>query len=378
MAAGDVIEDIKNKLVCAICADVLKDPRVLSCGHTFCFECIWQDYQRLQLKLGKCPLCREPYYLKKGDIHNLSRNFSVNDVLDTLRSAGRARVCAVCQEDGGIYVCLTCKLNLCKHCSKYPNITWIECSHQVLHIDDMNSLPFLRDVIQLSRAKQTCPIHSEEDASYMCHTCKRVMCNACRLQGHIHHDIQGIKESVKKLCRKNIPSLLETKTRDFDKTIDSLSCESSFNRNPSRRVEIREEMRRYRSQRQDCSDFHRDMCHLFKCGSDKTILEVFHRREHKINEILNTPTQSVCKRWMVYIMYCQLVRMICRSERSVRQYSAIIRTNREYCAVCDSNKHRHKLRSYQGIPDDRSVLFYIVLGIFMELAILLFFLYVLR
>uniref|UniRef100_A0A6B2LKS1 RING-type domain-containing protein n=1 Tax=Arcella intermedia TaxID=1963864 RepID=A0A6B2LKS1_9EUKA len=43
-----------ESLECPICLDLFKDPRMLPCGHTFCFKCV-QPIQPLS-----CPLCRAP------------------------------------------------------------------------------------------------------------------------------------------------------------------------------------------------------------------------------------------------------------------------------------------------------------------------------
>ena len=33
-------EQLENLISCAICLDPFKDPRILPCSHTFCFQCI--------------------------------------------------------------------------------------------------------------------------------------------------------------------------------------------------------------------------------------------------------------------------------------------------------------------------------------------------
>ena len=47
---------------CPICIEAYTDPRVLSCGHAFCFKCIeaWSNEKSHIRKLA-CPLCRRRY-----------------------------------------------------------------------------------------------------------------------------------------------------------------------------------------------------------------------------------------------------------------------------------------------------------------------------
>ncbi|XP_033730430.1 E3 ubiquitin-protein ligase TRIM56-like [Pecten maximus] len=304
MATG---ADIRNDLVCRICLNVLNDPRVLTCGHTFCFECIRRDYQRLQLTLGICPLCKESYNVPQRDIRKLRKNFSVNDVLDSLRSAGHR--CAICQGGDGTFICLKCKLNMCRHCSRR---NMINCRHELLPIEDLNSRPLLRDVIQRSRSKQTCPSHPDQEVNLFCQTCKLVMCYFCRLRDHPHHDTQELREAVANLRAKNIPGLLENKTRAFDQTIESLRRELSFASVTYWRGGIEEEMASYRYLRENCSELYIDMNELFHYGSDKTIMELFREREEAINDILTIPTHNfvwrctICTIYTVYSVFVHI------------------------------------------------------------------------
>ncbi|XP_033724905.1 E3 ubiquitin-protein ligase TRIM56-like [Pecten maximus] len=324
MSSTDIAADIKNDLKCGICLELLDDPRVLTCGHTFCFRCIRQDYQISQLTFGKCPLCKQSYTVPRREIQNLSKNFSVNDVLDSLRSAGHR--CVICHGGDGTFICLKCKLNMCRHCSRSNTVN---CRHDryLIPVVDLNSRPFLRDVIQRSRSKQTCLSHPDEDVCYFCQTCKRVICNVCRVGDHPHHDTHILQEAVRNLRAKHIPGQLWKKTCQFDKTIASLSRESTLNGYLWNR-NTEQDIRRYQFHRDKCVRFNRDMFHLFQFGSDKTILEVFREREKDINELVNTPTQSGFRRCITYLaheiyMFLIFIRvMILQEEGRFRQNSA--------------------------------------------------------
>jgi hypothetical protein len=47
--------DIDAKYNCAICQDVLDDPRTTPCGHSFCSACL---ATALRMAIGRCPVCR--------------------------------------------------------------------------------------------------------------------------------------------------------------------------------------------------------------------------------------------------------------------------------------------------------------------------------
>ena len=76
-------------LVCPICQELFKDATLLSCGHTYCKECL-QNLDRSLSKHGAasyilCPLCRSKTKLSKKRIGTLSRNVSVNSLVDDFK-----------------------------------------------------------------------------------------------------------------------------------------------------------------------------------------------------------------------------------------------------------------------------------------------------
>ena len=57
MASG-VENKITQQLECAICWDKFKEPKVLSCQHTFCRECLEELVIEAGTCVTKCPVCR--------------------------------------------------------------------------------------------------------------------------------------------------------------------------------------------------------------------------------------------------------------------------------------------------------------------------------
>jgi hypothetical protein len=61
---------------CTICTEKFNDPRVISCGHTFCKGCL------LKLKQLRCPLCRTSF----KTVDSLPSNFVVSKWIDQTKN----------------------------------------------------------------------------------------------------------------------------------------------------------------------------------------------------------------------------------------------------------------------------------------------------
>ena len=69
-----VLSNMDSRYLCTISCDVLVDPLILSCGHTF-------NQNSLKMYLDKdgkdCPTCRKPI-----DRNNITRNYSLKDIVE--------------------------------------------------------------------------------------------------------------------------------------------------------------------------------------------------------------------------------------------------------------------------------------------------------
>ena len=114
---------------CSVCLEspINKQPRSLSCGHTFCTPCLQQLSQGNRVN---CPKCRTPTWLPPGGVQALPINTDINKMrertdINKMRereqelSARNEHYCQMCRKrDAKIeYICTSCSKRLiCKEC----------------------------------------------------------------------------------------------------------------------------------------------------------------------------------------------------------------------------------------------------------------------
>ena len=88
-------EKVKEELTCAICQDLLNEPRSLPCLHSFCTGCLKEllaglNSSKYQLE---CPLCRAKVSLSASRaIEELPVNFVTNRLIEIFRCEEQARL----------------------------------------------------------------------------------------------------------------------------------------------------------------------------------------------------------------------------------------------------------------------------------------------
>eukprot|EP00002_Diphylleia_rotans_P010299 TRINITY_DN2073_c0_g1_i1.p1 TRINITY_DN2073_c0_g1~~TRINITY_DN2073_c0_g1_i1.p1 ORF type:complete len:312 (-),score=85.02 TRINITY_DN2073_c0_g1_i1:265-1200(-) len=78
---------------CAVCMELMLDPRVLPCGHPYCVNCILAIHiEAKETKDGKnpptCPLCRKPFTLANDDPTSLEPSHYHLALLEQLQKQG--------------------------------------------------------------------------------------------------------------------------------------------------------------------------------------------------------------------------------------------------------------------------------------------------
>ena len=212
------LKDLEQEITCAICHQHYQDPKVLSCCHYYCKQCI----HRLALRTGldkpfSCPECCKDTTLPQGSVDNLQAAFFINRMKEVHskleRATGKVQArCEICSEDKAEAFCRQCEQFICAECVKsHERLKKLFPGHKIITLDELKEGKS-KDIVTQEPALQTCKVH-EQPMNIFCFDC------GCLIKDHFGHNYEFIKkaalEAKKKLSQQLAP-LLETR--------DGLTC----------------------------------------------------------------------------------------------------------------------------------------------------------
>ncbi|XP_041483117.1 uncharacterized protein LOC121429922 [Lytechinus variegatus] len=193
-----------EELKCALCLDLLKNPRLLICIHSFCEDCLETYYKKENHSVGKiaCPVCDEDTVLSDAGISGLRRDFRAIGLMERMakdkkkmqqqKARERLKLCEVCghidQATTSFYMCPECKLALCKECGtahKHPVCFSTHHVHgdglELQDADDQDKMIF-------------CEKHEGKKKELFCKLCLVPVCDLCSI---IYHPVQQNHDCIK-------------------------------------------------------------------------------------------------------------------------------------------------------------------------------------
>ena len=213
---------VKEELTCAICQDLLNEPKILPCLHSFCTGCLKEWSGRLaNLDPSKrhleCPLCRAKVLLSTSRaVEELPSHFSAIRLVEIVRlqeQAGSKKVTPICQncddEEKAVSSCSECAIFLCEFCEKSHKKTKATKEHKIISLDEMRrSTSEVTAVLQ--EKVEMCPTHPTKPLELYCKCEEVLICRDCIIKKHKDHDydvISDVVEGEKKVLRETLPGM---------------------------------------------------------------------------------------------------------------------------------------------------------------------------
>ncbi|XP_041457330.1 tripartite motif-containing protein 45-like [Lytechinus variegatus] len=186
-------KQLSDSLECPICHDLLCNPKLLPCSHSFCTSCLTELHSFQQADSGlTCPVCRQDANVPGNDVCNFPTNLIVKSLVEDFKRRSDARaertkgdggiavqICTVCDgddQDIATYYCQNCTEFLCEDCFQHHNRYKRNAYHETVKVSDIEA--------GVVKKKFTCPEHPQELQQFVCTTCLVRICCRCREVEH--------------------------------------------------------------------------------------------------------------------------------------------------------------------------------------------------
>ncbi|XP_061599897.1 tripartite motif-containing protein 16-like [Cololabis saira] len=237
---GDQLD--RETFSCLICAEVLKDPVTIPCGHSYCMDCINNFWDEDENKLPSCPQCRRTFTPRP----ELAKSTMLAALMEQLKKIGLqaapADHCYAGPEDVACDVCSgrklkaikTCLFCLASYCEKHLQPHYDSSTFKKHKLVD----PFknLQDNI--------CPRH-DEVMKMFCRTDQKCICYLCSVDEHKGHNTVSAAAERTERQREMEVSLqqIQQEIQDREKDVKLLQQEvEAINQSADETVEDSEEI----------------------------------------------------------------------------------------------------------------------------------------
>ena len=223
-------EKVRQELTCAICLELLDDPKSMPCLHTYCKKCLMEALAKRPhdpyLPKGRpainCPLCRAEVALSDQGIEALPTNFTATRLVETIQLQDKLEqnknpLCNGCKKNDAVVSCGDCGgFFLCLNCSMAHQNVPSTKNHSLMTLKDLSTPKTSAAPVKNS---PLCQRHPEELLKLYCQDCEVLVCRDCVLVTHKTHNYSFVDDVI-----EDEKQQLENNTlRELDKVLTSTS-----------------------------------------------------------------------------------------------------------------------------------------------------------
>ena len=200
-ATEKALQQINERVTCAICLEPYTQAKLLKCFHVYCMKCVQSlAHEGPKGQSVTCPQCLLITVLPRNGVLGLQGTFyiehllEIQETLQKVNSSNKTK-CEKCKKREAAGFCRSCGF-VCQRCIE-THQEWKDfSSHEVISLATLTE-----DVsAMVSPLKKTvyCSKHVEKEADLYCDTCDELICRDCIVRVHRDHQYDLVGDSFDK------------------------------------------------------------------------------------------------------------------------------------------------------------------------------------
>ena len=211
MASRWCLKDLVVTTKCTICLETLKNPKTLSCLHSFCLTCLDElanNGRRQRQHEISCVNCETSIPIpKENTFRDFPTSFHLDrfkEILTVFTENQAAKPCMNCNERKmAISYCFVCQDYLCYSCERAHRRLRVTRDHRNVLLEKADLLDLLKGPVICERES-----HEKENLLYYCDKCNKCICHICHEDSHWRHDVDDIEQAARK-GKKRLDKILK-------------------------------------------------------------------------------------------------------------------------------------------------------------------------
>ena len=190
-------DEINENIICELCSETYRQPKLLPCFHTFCLSCLDTYVKETGKDDGafECPLCKTKIDIPEDGVNDLQSNIYLPGSEKYFMYGNEVRHCCdLCGPNvTATNHCTICEENYCERCSEMHLKQRATRTHALMPLSDSTSGP----KIPLKK-RHFCRKHPNDELRVVCKDCNdELLCIICKLTDHEKHKSREIEDEAK-------------------------------------------------------------------------------------------------------------------------------------------------------------------------------------
>ena len=186
--------------ICQYCDNIYQDPRILSCLHSYCLQCITKLHVEGTTSII-CPTCNQSTTIPDEDVSSLPRNVRLSEetkqdkILRKVTSTSPPP-CDSCDENSPIAYCTECDKLFCNKCWEHHQGLKFLRSHSFFTLKEAQNMSQDKLIKMLPSSSPICHDHDDQKLKIYCQQCTIPVCVECTIISHKGHPVDEVSKQI--------------------------------------------------------------------------------------------------------------------------------------------------------------------------------------